>query len=78
MSGKGIYAPQPAQVRADPDDRPLTFRGVAVSTVREEWFVQDRWWSDRVISRHYFELVLADGRCLVVFRERGRWFEQRA
>jgi hypothetical protein len=78
MSGKGIYVPQPAQVRADPDDRPLTFWGVAVSAVREEWLVQDRWWSDRAISRHYFELVLADGRCLVVFRERGRWFEQRA
>ena len=32
-------------------------------------------------SRRYFELVLADGRCVVVFREPaedGRWFEQRA
>ena len=25
------------RVRADLDDRPLTFRGVAVSAVREEW-----------------------------------------
>jgi hypothetical protein len=51
---------------------------VAVETVREEWLVEDRWWSERRISRHYFELALVDGRCEVVFRERENWFRQRA
>ena len=49
--------------------------------MREEWLVTDRWWTPEPLSRRYFELVLADGRCVVVFREPdqgGRWFEQRA
>ncbi|MDQ3572695.1 MAG: hypothetical protein M3383_07540 [Actinomycetota bacterium] len=72
-----LYAPWPTQVTAA-GGRPQALEGVAVSAVREEWLVDDRWWSEAPIRRHYFELVLADGRCLVVFRERGRWFEQRA
>jgi hypothetical protein len=54
---------------------------VAVEAVREEWLVEDRWWTPTPLRRRYFELVLADGRDLVVFREPaegGRWFEQRA
>jgi hypothetical protein len=49
--------------------------------VREEWLVEDLWWTPKPLSRRYFELVLTDGRDLVVFREPdvdGRWFEQRA
>ena len=46
----------------------------------EEWVVEDRWWTARPIRRRYFELVLADGRNVTVFREvgSGRWFMQRA
>jgi hypothetical protein len=52
-----------------------------VDAVREEWLVEDRWWTPRPLRRRYFELVLADGRNVVVFREPsegGRWFLQRA
>lgn len=76
-----VYWPRPATVRADPRGAPLAVGGVAVETVREEWLVEDRWWTPRPLSRRYFELALADGRCVVVFREpdeRGRWFSQRA
>ena len=49
--------------------------------MREDWLVEDRWWTPKPLQRRYFELVLADGRDLVVFREpaeSGSWFEQRA
>jgi hypothetical protein len=48
--------------------------------VREEWLVEDRWWTPRPLRRRYFELVLADGRDVVVFRAAGseRWYLQRA
>jgi hypothetical protein len=48
--------------------------------VREEWVVEDRWWTGRALRRRYFELVLGDGRDVVVFRdlEGGGWCEQRA
>ncbi len=78
---KGVYWPTPAEVEAGQDGIPLRVHGVAVEAVREDWLVEDRWWTPKPLRRHYFELVLVDGRCLVVFREpaeSGRWFEQRA
>jgi hypothetical protein len=77
MNAGLLYTPRPADVLED-GGRPVALSGVAVEAVREEWLIEDRWWSEQPISRHYFELVLADGRCEVVFRERGRWFRQRA
>jgi CO dehydrogenase/acetyl-CoA synthase delta subunit len=53
--------------------------GRAVEAVRESWLVEDRWWSERPLRRRYWEVVTADGRNLVVFRELagGRWYAQR-
>jgi len=70
-------------VRVETGDNgaPATVDSVTVDTVREEWLVEDRWWTPKPLSRRYFELVLADGRNVVVFREpaeAGRWFLQRA
>ncbi len=74
-----LYLPQPVAVRLGPDGLPAMADGVAVEAIREEWLVEDRWWTPRPLRRHYFELVLGDGRALVVFRRRGgRWYRQRA
>ena len=75
-----LYTPRPVNVRVDPDGRPATVDGVVVDAVREEWVVEDRWWTSRPLRRHYFELVLANGRSLTIFH-RGdgeRWYRQRA
>jgi hypothetical protein len=73
--------PCPAAVRAGPAGAPAALGATSVEAVREEWVVEDRWWTGVPLRRHYFELVLADGRDVVVFREltgaRG-WYEQRA
>jgi hypothetical protein len=81
VNPKGIYWPLPVDVEADEAGAPVAVGGVAVETVREEWRVEDRWWTPRPLERHYFELVLADGSDVVVYREpaeSGRWFRQRA
>jgi hypothetical protein len=51
-----------------------------VEAVAEDWVVEDRWWTGDPLRRRYFELVLADGRDAVVFRDLlgGGWFSQRA
>ena len=51
-----------------------------VDSVREEWVVEDRWWTGQPLRRRYFELVLDNGRNVVVFRDLvgGGWFMQRA
>ncbi len=74
-----LYVPRPAKVVADSAGKPTSVDGVAVETVREEWVVEDRWWTPNPLGRHYFELVLADGRNLVVFRSivSKRWYRQR-
>jgi hypothetical protein len=50
-----------------------------VDSVLEDRLVEDRWWSDRPVRRRYMELVLANGRCVLVFRDlgNGRWYTQR-
>ena len=78
MAGQSVYTPQPVRVRAGANGEPATVGSVAVDAVREEWLVEDRWWTPRPLRRRYFELVLADGRNVVVFREAGRWLLQRA
>ena len=75
-----LYAPRPVEVEADGDGPPRTVGGVEVAAVREEWAVEDRWWTPRPLGRRYFELALVDGRAAVVFRSifSGRWYRQRA
>lgn len=75
-----LYTPRPIQVLADSDGVPIEADGALVDSVREEWVVDDRWWTPRPLRRRYFELALADGRALTVFRRGGgeRWYRQRA
>jgi Cdc6-like AAA superfamily ATPase len=48
--------------------------------VREEWRVVDRWWTEKPVRRHYFEVVLENGRNVVVFLDEldDRWYRQSA
>jgi len=74
-----LYAPQLVAVEVDSEDVPCVVARVVVAAVREEWVVEDRWWTLRRLWRHYFELVLVDGRNVVVFRDSdGCWYRQRA
>ena len=81
MARPQVYWPRPVKVVVDADGAPRSVAGVTVEAVREDWLVEDRWWTPKPLQRRYFELVLADGRDVVVFREPAdgeRWFEQRA
>lgn len=74
-----LYAPRRVNVEVDIEGVPLAVEGVGVGAVREEWVVEDRWWTLRKVWRHYFELALVDGRNAVVFRAgNGRWYRQQA
>jgi hypothetical protein len=88
-ASRRLGAPKSAAVQADERGVPLALaRGggpernapVEVDSVREEWVVEDRWWTGRPLRRRYFELVLVDGRNVVVFHDLvgGGWFLQRA
>ena len=74
-----LATPRSSPVHAGPDGLPAAVGRARVEAVIEEWVVEDRWWAGAPLRRRYVELVLADGRNLVVFRDlrSGRWFEQR-
>jgi hypothetical protein len=78
MSLRRLSTPRPVRVEAGAGGLPSCVGGALVEAVTEDWVVEDRWWTGRPLRRRYFELVLADGRNTVVFRdlERGRWFAQ--
>ena len=77
---RALASPRPVRVVTAPNGIPhavvMGGRRRAVAEVREDWLVQDRWWTDEPVDRHYFELLLEPGRPLVVFREAagGGWF----
>lgn len=78
-AAKRLGAPRPIRVRAGAGGRPAAVGPRRVEAVREDWVVEDRWWTRKALRRRYFELVLEDGRNVVVFHDVGtrRWFAQR-
>ena len=79
MSLRRLGTPRPARVRAGAGGVPVALGSAAIDSVSEEWVVEDRWWTGAPLRRRYFELILADGRNAVVFRDLqgGGWFVQR-
>jgi hypothetical protein len=73
-----VNKPWPVPVQVDSDGTPEAVGRLAVESVREEWLVEDGWWTQKPLQRRYFELVLEDGSDVVVFCESdGSWFRQR-
>jgi hypothetical protein len=80
MTGaKRLGRPRAVAIRIGDDGMPAAVGATPVDSVLEDWLVEDRWWSDRPVRRRYLELVLENGRCVLVFRDiaSGRWFTQR-
>jgi hypothetical protein len=75
-----LYEPRPVDVTTNASNAPAQVNDIDVVQIREEWIVEDGWWTSAPISRWYFEVVLIDGRDLTVFRSfpSGQWFAQRA
>lgn len=72
--------PRPLRVITGPAGAPHAIvadgRRRAVTAIREDWLVQDRWWTDDPVDRHYYELIVEPGRVVVAFHEArsGLWF----
>ena len=68
-----LAVPRPARVICTPAGMPhaieIMGRRRGVVDIRDEWIVQDRWWTDQPVERHFFELVVEPGRVVTVFRD---------
>jgi hypothetical protein len=78
-TARRIAEPRQALVEPALDGTPRRVNRQPVALVREEWRIVDRWWTERPVSRRYFEVVLESGENVVVFHdcETGRWLTQR-
>ena len=74
-----IGGPRRAAVLCDGDGTPVAVSDRPVECIRDEWRVDEGWWTGRPIHRRYFELVLRGGADVVVFADRrsGEWWAQR-
>lgn len=81
-----LGTPQPIQVEVGlPPPKgsgaPLALRmnrrSLRVEGVREDWRIDDEWWR-RPISRHYFSVILENGRLVTLYHDlvEGGWFLQ--
>jgi hypothetical protein len=78
-AARRLNEPSPALV-ACKRGVPAAVGRVRVISLREEWRVVDRWWTETPVRRRYFEVVLENGRNVVVFRDEvdGQWYRQNA
>ncbi|HXH95783.1 MAG TPA: hypothetical protein VNH40_01115 [Gaiellaceae bacterium] len=74
-----LNGPQAARVEPHLDGTPWQVNHQAVTLLREEWRVVDRWWTEQPVERRYFEVVLETGENTVVFHDGagGGWYTQR-
>lgn len=73
-----IGLPRRARVQADESGIPRIVNSRRVTQVRDEWRVDEGWWSGHRTRRRYFDLVLEDGRNAAVFCDgTGEWYGQR-
>jgi hypothetical protein len=76
-----IGAARAVRVSLDPaSGAPVAVSGAPVAAVRDEWLIDEGWWTGSRTMRRYLDLVLADGRNEVVYHDirSGTWWSQRA
>jgi hypothetical protein len=72
-----LTRPQPIDVETDEAGAPVavTIDGCRrrVDCIREEWLIEDQWWTEEPVARRCVDLVLEDGRQLDVHCSKGSW-----
>ena len=70
--------PQPIRVKATASGIPTVVDGKRVEAIRNDWLIEDRWWTRTPLRRRYWEVLTSTGRCLVLFHDlvTHRWFGQ--
>lgn len=76
LRGLASQAPQRCRVTLDAQQYPTSVDGRAIIARREEWRVEEGWWSTPY-RRRYLSVALADGQLQTIFEDRrspGQWW----
>ena len=70
-------------MRLESTDAPVALRRngswLNVIELLDRYRTDDRWWTERLVARTYYELLLVDGRTVTIFHDEieSSWYEQR-
>ena len=78
---KPVNKPEPVKIEEDASGLPLAVRmkrRQAVISIEDKWRLDDEWWRTEAISRLYYNVLLASGQRLVLYKDliNGGWYEQ--
>jgi len=78
---RSVNAPEPIDVEEAPSGLPLavkTPRRQTIKTIEDRWRIDDEWWRREPLSRLYYEVILASGQRLVLYKDLidNRWYRQ--
>ena len=77
-----VNEPKPITVKENPEGKPVAVLGKyppAVTSIEDTWRIDDEWWTRQPISRMYYEVELASGQRLTIFKDlvTKSWYSQR-
>jgi hypothetical protein len=80
-ASKPVNTPEPVRVEEDASGLPLAARlkrRQRVAAIEERWRIDDEWWRKEPVSRLYYNVLLADGQRLVLYKDllSGEWYKQ--
>jgi hypothetical protein len=78
---KPVNAPEALKVEEDAVGLPIAVRlnrRQSVMTIEDRWRIDDEWWRAEPVSRLYYNVLLASGQRLVLYKDliKGDWYEQ--
>jgi len=78
---KPVNTPEALKVEEDASGLPhavrLKRRQVVIS-IEDKWRIDDEWWRAEPVSRRYYNVLLASGQRLVLYKDlvTGEWYQQ--
>jgi hypothetical protein len=78
---KPVNTPEALKTEEDPTGLPLAVkikRRQAVISIEDSWRLDDEWWRAEPVSRLYYNVLLASGQRLVLYKDliTGGWYQQ--
>jgi len=79
---KPVNTPEPLNVQESAAGAPVAVRQQKtrqpVISIEDRWRLDDEWWRAQPVSRLYYNVLLASGQRLVLYKDlvSGEWFEQ--
>ena len=78
---KPVNTPEALKIEEDASGLPVAVRlkrRQAVATIEDRWRIDDEWWRAEPVSRLYYNVLLASGQRLVLYKDlvTGNWYQQ--